>query len=55
MGTINAGVFRLNLKTKELSHPIQQGNITSIYQDSEKHLWIGSWEHGLFHVNDKEK
>lgn len=53
IGTINAGVFRLNLKTKELSHPIQQGNITSIYQDSEKHLWIGSWEHGLFHVNDK--
>ena len=35
---------------KELTHPIQKGNITSFYQDSEGELWIGSWEEGLFRV-----
>lgn len=50
IGTTSQGVYRLNLKTKELDHPIQAGNITSIYEDSEGELWIGSWEHGLFHV-----
>lgn len=50
MGTTSDGVYRLNLADKELTHPIQKGNITSIYQDSEGELWIGSWEEGLHHV-----
>lgn len=50
MGTTSDGVYRLNLTDKELTHPIQKGNITSIYQDGEGELWIGSWEEGLYHV-----
>ena len=50
MGTTSNGVYCLNLTDKELTHPIQKGNITSIYQDSEGELWIGSWEEGLFLV-----
>lgn len=49
IGTLNAGVFLL--KDNNLTHPIPEGNITSIYQDNENELWIGSWEHGLFHVD----
>lgn len=52
MGTTSKGVYRLNTTDKELTHPIQQGNITSIYQDGEGELWIGSWEKGLFHVKN---
>lgn len=52
MGTTSKGVYRLNITDKRLTHPIQQGNITSIYQDGEGELWIGSWEKGLFHVKN---
>ena len=51
IGTLNAGVFLL--KDNNLTHSIPEGNITSIYQDNENELWIGSWEHGLFHVDAK--
>ena len=50
MGTENSGVYKLD-KDKTLTHPIEKGNITSIYQDSSKELWIGSWEYGLYHID----
>lgn len=50
MGTTDRGVYRLRLADKELTHPIPEGNITSIYCDSRNELWIGSWEEGLHHV-----
>ena len=50
MGTTAKGVYCLNIASRELTHPIREGNITSIYQDSESELWIGSWEEGLYHV-----
>lgn len=50
LGTTSNGVYCLETATQKLTHPIQQGNITSIYQDSEGELWIGSWENGLFRV-----
>ena len=50
LGTTTNGVYSLNIDKKELTHPIQKGNITSFYQDSESELWIGSWEEGLFRV-----
>ncbi len=50
MGTENSGVYKLD-KNKNLTHPIERGNTTSIYQDSSDELWIGSWEYGLYHVD----
>ena len=50
IGTTTDGAYRLQLDKNELTHPILKGNITSIYQDSEGELWIGSWEEGLHHV-----
>lgn len=50
MGTENSGVYKLD-KDKKITHPIEKGNITSIYQDSSDELWIGSWEQGLYHVD----
>lgn len=50
IGTTTNGAYRLQLDKNELTHPILKGNITSIYQDSEGELWIGSWEEGLHHV-----
>lgn len=51
LGTTTDGVFRLQQDTGELTHPIRQGNIIDIYQDSQGELWIGSWEDGLTHVH----
>lgn len=50
IGTTGNGVYRLDPDSRELTHPILKGNITSIYQDSEGELWVGSWEEGLFRV-----
>lgn len=50
MGTTTDGVYRLHIEDRKLTHPIQKGNITNIYQDSKGELWIGSWEEGLHHV-----
>ena len=50
MGTIGDGVYRLQLDSMALSHPIKEGNITSIYEDSDGELWIGSWENGLYNI-----
>ena len=49
MGTTGNGVYRLS-ENKTVSQPITKGNITSIYEDSSKELWIGSWEEGLYHI-----
>lgn len=49
IGTMS-GVYKLKNK-KDISFPIPKGNIISIYEDSLKELWIGSWEHGIYHVN----
>lgn len=50
IGTAGNGVYCLQPDTKKLTHPVLQGDITSIYQDNEGELWIGSWENGLFRV-----
>ena len=55
IGTTHSGVYQLDMQTFKLSHPILKGNITSIYEDSEDELWIGSWEHGLFHITKDGK
>lgn len=50
IGTTSEGVFNLKIDEHLLTHPIEKGNITSIYQDNAGELWIGSWEKGLFRV-----
>lgn len=49
MGTTENGVYKLDGNGR-LSHPVSKGNITSIYEDSDGELWIGSWEEGLYRV-----
>ena len=49
MGTTSNGVYCLS-ESKAISQPVTKGNITSIYEDSSKELWIGSWEEGLYHI-----
>lgn len=53
IGTENHGLFRLNRQC-QLSHPISKGNISTIFQDSSGKYWIGSWEHGLFVMDDNQ-
>jgi signal transduction histidine kinase/ligand-binding sensor domain-containing protein/DNA-binding response OmpR family regulator len=49
-GTNNKGVYRMDIATGVVTHPITSGNITSIYKDKEGELWVGSWNDGLYHV-----
>ena len=49
MGTTQKGIYRLS-KNKQLSRPIEQGNISSIYEDSSDNIWIGSWQAGLYQI-----
>ena len=50
IGTTNRGLF---LKTgKEIKNIIPGANITTIYNDSENNIWVGSWENGAFKISD---
>ena len=55
IGTTSEGVFNLKIDEHLLTHPIEKGNITSIYQDNAGELWIGSWEKGLFRDENRRK
>ena len=50
IGTTGNGVYRMEMESGEIVHPILKGNITSIYEDRDGELWIGSWEDGLHHI-----
>lgn len=50
MGTSDTGVF-LSRKN-ELSHVISTGEVTSIYQDADNDIWIGTWQHGCYVIGD---
>lgn len=51
MGTNRGGLFRLNLRTRQLSNPIQNCHVTSIHEDSKFNLWVGTWDNGLYCVS----
>lgn len=51
IGTQTGGVFCYAGKT--LSHPIIEGNITTIYEDGRHTKWIGSWHHGFWTIDAK--
>ena len=53
IGTQNNGVACLSPE-RELSFIIEKGNIISIFEDTDKDLWIGSWEHGLYHIDQNK-
>lgn len=47
IGTETQGLYVVGLK-KQLTHPIKEGNISSVFKDNAGKYWIGSWEYGLF-------
>ncbi len=51
IGTAGYGVYVLRPDSQHLLHPVTEGNITNIYQDSEENIWIGSWEEGLYRIS----
>ena len=53
IGTRGNGVYCL--ASGKLSHPIQVGNITQIYEDHTQTQWIGSWNNGLWTINRQGK
>jgi len=52
IGTTNRGLY---LKKKHsLKNIIAKANITNIFGDSEKNIWVGSWENGAYKINNKK-
>ena len=35
---------------EKMTHPVRQGNITSVYEDARGVIWIGSWENGMWQI-----
>lgn len=50
LGTISDGVFIVdpNRKIRHMLEPTSQ--ISAIFEDSRKNIWIGTWENGLFRI-----
>lgn len=51
IGTEKQGFFILNNKGK-LIHPITSGNVSTIFKENDHKYWIGTWEHGLYLLED---
>lgn len=51
IGTEENGLFRLDNKN-ELVHLIPQGTVNNIFKDSTGKIWIGTWEHGTYLINE---
>lgn len=49
IGTQNHGLYCF--AGGKLSHPVQLGNITDIYEDSRHTLWVGSWSNGYWTIS----
>jgi signal transduction histidine kinase/ligand-binding sensor domain-containing protein/CheY-like chemotaxis protein len=49
IGTKGGGVYCWS--HGKVTHPIKGGNITTVYEDSRKELWIGSWTNGFWHID----
>ena len=50
IGTENNGLYIL-ASNGELQQPIKTGRIGTIFKDSKKRFWVGSWESGLYLFN----
>lgn len=51
IGTESNGLYIL-VDDGELQHPIQKGKIGSLFRDSRKRLWAGSWDSGLYQISN---
>lgn len=52
LGTEGNGLYVLNEKKKQLTHPIKEGKITHIFRSRTGEYWIGSWDNGLFVMSE---
>lgn len=48
IGTDRSGLYGLR-SDGALEHPFDRSNVTSIYEDSNRGLWAGTWEEGYYH------
>lgn len=53
MGTVSGGLYCQ--MGKKLTHPVVHSNITSIYEDREHEIWVGSWNDGLYKISTNGK
>jgi ligand-binding sensor domain-containing protein/serine phosphatase RsbU (regulator of sigma subunit) len=60
VGTVGDGLFKINLKTFEYSNfnlkdGLPNANINTIYEDSKKNIWLGTYDGGLVKMAAFEK
>lgn len=48
IGTDHQGLFRLDLRTQQLSHLLTKGQVKDIFKDSTGKFWIGTSEQGIY-------
>lgn len=53
VGTINHGLYIFD-KDKNISRPIRSGRVAAIYQDKDAKWWIGTYEDGIYIIEDGE-
>lgn len=54
IGTEENGLYVWSDKHKKLSHLIQQGRISKIIQDKQGKFWIGTWNNGLYIIENNK-
>lgn len=55
IGTYSDGLYALDIETRSLSHLIEKANIISIFRDSKRNIWTGTFMNGLFKISKDGK
>lgn len=48
LGTEGNGLLIYDRQKETLSHPIEKGKVSDVFEDSKKRFWVGTWEHGAY-------
>jgi signal transduction histidine kinase/DNA-binding response OmpR family regulator/ligand-binding sensor domain-containing protein len=51
LGTISSGIYIID-QNKKIRHLLNGcSQVSDIFEDSKKNIWIGTWQHGLYKIN----
>lgn len=55
IGTVASGIYRVDRKANSTQILDHCGRISHLYEDSQKNIWVSSWDEGLYCIGPDEK
>lgn len=55
IGTVASGIYRVDRKANSTQILDDCGRISHLYEDTQKNIWVSSWDEGLYCIGPDEK